>query len=519
MTSLHRSLTVLLALTCLALLVCLDFTPDATNDKWIQMKVGQEILETGHIPKTLEYGFTESKDAPFVAHEWLPSILFAKWYQLFGDNSFAPFKIVTAAIIALLTFLLVFGITHNVSLSFFFIALDGLVMHYRLAMRPESLAWCYLLVELILVFQYAKSRKVAWLYYLCPLIVLWANSHGSFPLAVAIPAILIVGQVLDDLRTTARNKGAFRKVIKSHGTATIAIGALGLSCLINPYGVALIHHVVEINQSDWLRRGIIEWLPPFSKEFIISYREAFCLYLAYSFFLLACLCIGRKKLTTSDAILSGIFFLLSLTAQRQIVIFCLVSTLVAAKSLSGRWQSTRSQVIVSSVALVLIGGMTLYSYYYGNALGDRPGNRKQNYLSEEAHKFIRENKLRGNVLNSYPIASELIFHYYPDIRITIDSRVSGYGEEVWKKYLALSRFESELKRFIDTYHVDHFILLHRDFRFFVARTPQPWLDWKVIYSDPTIVIASRPEWCPHGQECPSIAQMLNRFKMDYLEQE
>ncbi len=503
-------LTIFLALGGIALIFCLDFTPDSVNDKWIQIKVGQEILSTGHIPQTLEYAFTKSKDTAFIAHEWLPSVLFAKWYGFWGDRGFAIAKVAFGLITSCLIFLLVFQWTRNAPLSLCFAALDGLVLHYRIAMRPESFAWIFLLLALNFLSRYQQTCKMGWLFALCPIALLWANFHGSFPLIVIIPAILVTGQWIE-------NRKSFKKYRpEKRGLELLALLSISLVCLINPYGFSLVDHVMALGHAFWLHSIIIEWVPPYTEEFIVRFREAFIFYFGYTLIFLVCLCLNYKKLKLSDYVLAAAFFLLSLTAQRHIVIFCLVTTLIAAKALQNRLKSQKAQVALSAMALVWVVGMTFYTYHFGNAVGEKPGIEKRIYLSDEARRFIETNKIEGNVINSYSVGGELIFHYFPKIKVAIDSRIDGYGLNAWNEYVSLSRDPEILAHYLKKYHIEHLILLPNDFYLFVTRTADAWPDWKVIYSDPSIVIASRPRWCPAGQECFTVAQFLNEFRMKSL---
>ncbi|HWH81920.1 MAG TPA: hypothetical protein VNU71_06765, partial [Burkholderiaceae bacterium] len=47
----------------------LTFSPPATNDFWLQAKIGELIVDTGAIPHTVLFPFTWARDYPFNAHE------------------------------------------------------------------------------------------------------------------------------------------------------------------------------------------------------------------------------------------------------------------------------------------------------------------------------------------------------------------------------------------------------------------------------------------------------------------
>ncbi len=58
----------------LSTVVFISVVPQVSNDFWLQVKVGEIIAHDHAIPKTVLFPFTEVRNAPFNAHEWLPSL-------------------------------------------------------------------------------------------------------------------------------------------------------------------------------------------------------------------------------------------------------------------------------------------------------------------------------------------------------------------------------------------------------------------------------------------------------------
>ena len=88
-----------LALAAIGFVVALNLTPIYTSDFWLQLKVGEIIRETGSIPTTILFACTEARDFEFVAHEWLPSLLFSVLFDRIGYSGMIVFKCALALVI------------------------------------------------------------------------------------------------------------------------------------------------------------------------------------------------------------------------------------------------------------------------------------------------------------------------------------------------------------------------------------------------------------------------------------
>jgi len=73
------------------------------------------------------------------------------------------------------------------------------------------------------------------------------------------------------------------------------------------------------------------------------------------------------------------------------------------------------------------------------------------------------------VFNSYAYGDQLVYHFYPKLRVTIDSRVDAYGEEYYRAYRRLSgRNEllfaapTELLEFLDKNQVQTIVVRTHD---------------------------------------------------------
>ena len=113
----ERASLVAVALASVALVTLLNLVPldEREHDFWIHLKVAEIILETGSIPDTVLFSFSEARDFELIAHEWLASLGFNAVYTAFGVDG----VVITRALLALLLFSLFAARSSAVSPSSF----------------------------------------------------------------------------------------------------------------------------------------------------------------------------------------------------------------------------------------------------------------------------------------------------------------------------------------------------------------------------------------------------------------
>jgi hypothetical protein len=87
---------------------------------------------------------------------------------------------------------------------------------------------------------------------LLPLIVLWANCHGSFLIGIALPLFFLGGGLADDFLARRRGNEVTNRM--RHFFAPLALTSLAMAAaaLINPFGWSLFTHVVDLSGSEFI---------------------------------------------------------------------------------------------------------------------------------------------------------------------------------------------------------------------------------------------------------------------------
>ena len=491
----------MLVVAALVYVVASNLTPISESDFWIQLRVGDEIRRTGVIPRTIEYAFTEARDQPFMAHEWLPSTLSSALYALAGYRGMIVFKCALATAVTALLFALSWRINRNLVASILIACAAATAMNFRFQMRPEIFAFLLALASLHLLTEFRRTERKLVLAGLLPVALVWANSHGSFVLNLLLPWIFLAGAVLDDLRAgRLADRGARRdRAVRVHLPLAAAGVAVALVSLVNPYGPRLAIHAVAVGQADWLRENIVE----FGATFEPRTREAayFWVYIGYLGLVAASLVRGWRRLDGTSLVLLLLFGWMSTQAIRYTAWFAIAATCVLAQALAGLGRPPAAARRVTVVGVVLLAAGIAAAALHGDVRGHRIGFRNEAPMSPAALQFVRNARISGNVFNTFSHGDQLVHDFYPQIRVVIDSRTDAYGEAYYLRYRALSgrSFNSlgspaELVAFLDRYAVATIVTRPIEFKNWQDKGHVEALEragFGLAYSDPTTLVLRR----------------------------
>ncbi len=479
----------------------LNLTPITESDFWIQLKVGGMIRETGEIPRTIQFAFTEARDYPFFAHEWLPSVITSSLHARVGYRGMILFKCALALSVWALAFLLALQAGRNLVVSVALSCWVALVVNFRMQMRPEIFAFVLALASLNLIVALLSSGNWRWLVGLVPAGLLWANSHGSFLLGLALPWIFLAGTVLDDLRSRAFADPAARRT--RLGRIYLPLGAAGAALFVvslaNPYGIRLLVHAISFGGADWLRDHIVEFGSTFDER--VRSQPYFKVYLSYLAVVILSFAVGWRRVTATSLLLFLGFGYLSTDAIRFTAWFALAGAYVLGRNLKdlARAGAGRTSLAVAVAATLVAGTWVVASR--GDVRGHPVGFRNFAPMTEKAIEFVRSSGIEGNVFNAFSHGDQLVYHFYPRIEVVIDTRIDAYGEAYYRRYASLSGRSykllgapGDLTAFLDRYGVNAIVTRPFDYNNWVEKGHVGALEqdgWKVVFLDDSTVVLRR----------------------------
>lgn len=193
-------------------------------DSYSHIAVGRWIMAHGAVLASDPFSFS-MHGAPWITFEWLSEVIYAAVYALSG---WAGVVVLAAGAIALAVGLLIRFLLRELSPTpalLMVVAAVALLAPHMLA-RPHVLtlpimvAWAAALVR-------CMDRRAPPPYWALPLLVLWANLHGSVILALGLIGPAVLEALLDEKRS-----GWPRVLLRWLPFTALAVAA----CCLTPYG-------------------------------------------------------------------------------------------------------------------------------------------------------------------------------------------------------------------------------------------------------------------------------------------
>jgi hypothetical protein len=271
--------------------------------------------------------------------------------------------------------------------------------------RPQDLS--YLFFALLLLVLTLARQRIMWLVAAPPLLVVWANLHGSFLLGLGI---LVLEFLLSLLPTLPGRLSMPRLPSKAMGITVLA-GVV--ATFVNPQGPGLLSYSYHVSSSSELTTFINEWQSPdFHSLFWMAVMIGPLLVL---FGLLA---FTATTFELDDVALAFIMFLATLHAARFMPYLVLVMC-----SVLSRWSPIKRETIRPSLltlpAAVLVCLVFLAGPHTAAGTPQRGGGIMGTPVS--ATEFLKHQT--GRVFSTYWWSDYLI---YENIPVFVDGRTDVY---------------------------------------------------------------------------------------------
>jgi hypothetical protein len=287
------------------------------------------------------------------------------------------------------------------------------------AMRPQLFGFVIFALVMWAIATRATSPRRLWL--VPPLVVIWANVHGSFPLAF----VLLGLAWLADRRSDPQ--GARRLL----AVAAVTVPAT----LVNPFGIRVWSYVADLSTHPVVSRRIAEWGPP------SVHTPTGLLFFASIFGVVALTARRLRPVPWLPLLTLGLFAALGLLAIRGVVWWAMVAPVVVAWLIrdDAARQPARSRpplhaVVVAALLLLVVATLPL-------ARGTDPvagGPGVLTYAPERLVAAARGAVPAGtNAFVSQLYASWTEFSA-PALPVAVDARIEIFPESVWDGYYLVS---------------------------------------------------------------------------------
>ncbi len=429
------------------------------NSFLTHVATGRLIVAHGSVPTRDPYSFTAAGH-PWVVESWLASLLYGTVQRTGGGRGLQLLHASIAAVLAGL----VWHLTRPAR------QLTGRIVAAAAALavgteywspRPLTLA----LVLFAIVIVVAESDAIApWS--LVPVMWLWVNVHGSWPLGLAYLVLRVAGRRLDDLP-----QGRLPSLLgmAALGTAAGAVNPLGPRLLTYPL-VVLTHHREFA--------GVAEWQPP---QWTDPVHAVLAASLVLAFVLLV-----RRRGTVEDALVTVAFAATAVVAARNVPVASIAVTPVLARGLVGL--GTLEGERRGSLSAVVLGACGIVGALVVTGAVQRPAFDLSAYPVTQVTWMQQHALVPGRVATPDYVGNYLEYRYGTRAHVFLDDRVDVFPSAVEHDYGVLLRAAPGWRAVLDR---DGFaaVLWPRNLPLarLIARDP----DWRTALKGPRWVVAVR----------------------------
>ena len=433
-------------------------------DSYSHIAVGRWIMAHGTVPASDSFSFS-MHGAPWITFEWLSQVIYAAVYALSGwDGVVALAAAMVALAAGLLTRFLLRELPLKLTLLMVIAALALLAPHLlarpHVLTLPVMVAWAAALVH-------CMDRRAPPPYWALPLLVLWANLHGSVVLALGLIGPAVLESLMDEKR------GEWPRVLMRW----LPFAALAIvACCLTPYGPEpLLVPLKTLGLGEALN-WIGEWRP---QDF--GHFGTFELLLLAGIFALSR---GLTLPVVRALVVLGLIHF-ALAQVRNADLLAMLAPLYLAAPLARQFGEPAGDDGAGSARGVNLA--VLATMIAATALAQVRNVNPPRRNTPEAAVAAAGLASTGRVLNDYSFGGYLIFVGIPTF---IDGRGELYGGPFIVRYnrdLALADLRDFL-RLLDEYKLDATLL--------EPGTPAVALldrlpDWQRVYSDDVAVVHKR----------------------------
>lgn len=429
-----------------------------------QMRAGDLVLSTHGLLRTDPLTFSAA-GLPWLNQQWGTELSFAVFYRAGGWLGLAVARaLLTGAVLALVFLACRAAGASRRRAAWLTLGSALLIGPGGLQLRAQLPGMvCFAAVLWLVASRRQHARRLLWA---IPIIVLWANLHGSFFLGPLLIGLGWLADLADGVPQARR---------------TLLAGIAGLAAtVVTPFGPRVWEYVVDISTNPLVRRFADEWQPPtlgtyLGAAFLVS-GAAVAAYLA-----------RRGAATPWPALASlGVFFAIGLTATRGVVWWGLAMPAVLAGL--PRREPVRAErpdpvspanAAISAALVVVALGTFIRWLPYG---GSEPPPDLLTFAPAGITRELRGSLAPGERLFNPQGWGSWFELELPGNPVFVDSRWEVVPERAWDDYYDLSLARQGWQDVLDRWGMNVAVLA-RDQQRFLIPIMRADPRWRLVYED------------------------------------
>lgn len=495
-----RILSLVVGLLLAVHLVLLALFPLSSEDTWWHLKEGELYVSSRSLPSEDPFAYTTA-GRQWIHYSWAADVLFYLVYHVAGLDGLVLFRLCLFLLTAFVLYWVVRSCGLHPLASVLLVFVGSLALRFRLLIRPEILGFLLLLGTLAILLRLRAAPPYA-AYLLLPVQVAWINVHGSALFGLALPGLVLAGNLLP-AACVEPGWSRLRLDRRRLYHLSAAVVCLPFVSLLNPHGGSMLLFPFRQNQMMRLK-WFTEWMPvwrlpeidPTWWEVVIVFGVVVLAYIAVSTLLIIwerrfdpvgwgiLLSMGVYAVLRNRAVP---YFVLAILPLLALAIVRLADHL-QPKGSGGwfRWLELAGPLACGLVLSASIVDQVALSSRFQHGFGLRT-----NYFPAGASAFLEAQRLDGRIFNTYEFGGYLIWRRWPANQVLIDGRYDAilFDEKLLEAYIQAHESREALDRITQAYGVQILVSSARPGRQMASLVGHP--DWARVYWDPVAEVYVR----------------------------
>lgn len=473
------------------LFISLSINPVLDTDFGWHLKIGEYIFETGSVPKTDLFSYTNS-DYPLINNSILSDLTFYVLFKL-ADGRIYPHVLLVAAMLFVAFLWLLPSSFMDKALDFedrIIFALLGLTTAQRLIyLNPIVYDYAGFAAVLFILEKYKKEKNTRILWFTPLVLFFWTNLHAGFTIGFALFGLYILSELIEFVlgQTDAET---IKKEIK---TLLFFLAASFTATILNPYGIRIYQEIFNIFSSTLVSGRIMYWQPSFmsaSSAFFYVYFLLFVLFLVFSRRIPAVRFIVYAAFWGATGfwalrfypffILSTILVLRQIDAKKAVLAPLMLFTIFFAAFIiyTGKGVKIIKLFVPSPGAVKFLFSKRQVLYF------DAPVG-----AFEFLKKYAEEGKIGERMFNEFDWGGALTW-YLPERKVFINGYMPHWkderGHEILADFGTIRNLGQNWQEFVDYYAIDWFLVMPKAP---VVQALKLMPDtWEMVYEDEKAVV-------------------------------
>lgn len=387
---------------------------------------GRYMLQHHVVPTTDPFSWT-AHGQPWVTQEWLFEVVFAWLANHFGFAGPWLMQVAIHTVTVLVLYRIGTRVSHGHRVVAALAAIAAtLVPLIFWTMRPQMVSYMMFSVFLWILQRVREgATRVLWL--VPPLMLLWANAHGSSSIGIVM---LLLEVLLSFLPPIGRFTG-FTLPRGARWKLLLAAAAGFLAGLINPNGIKAYTYAL-LSTNTLMTDNIMEWHSP--NFHIDSFKYGLLPFLIVCFLIL----LGRSRtIPWRETLYFGGCFAVALVYQRFIPYLCISAVPLMARVLADWWRVLLhpSRWLRAFNGIVMAGTLGYLLWFLPDVRGSVDQHMDPGAYPVAAVNWMLSHNLNGKLVNGYEYGGYLIYRGVPTF---VDGRTDIYLQNsVFSDYLAI----------------------------------------------------------------------------------